>query len=363
MSQDDELERLREQVRARRLLVAADDVARTANLPSAEQMLARAKAAELRDTSSEPAAVRRRWRYSPQLVAVAAGAAVVLGLVFALPGTRDTAAADTPPVLKYEFVKTGQIAFAPGRPAGAQLRKLARAAEAAGESPGTGPTQYVRSTNWFAQLSDSDEESDAALVPKIRESWLRADGSRVFREFSGKPLAPDGRQRDVKVSVGGKAVIERLPNSGKGADFVDLLGDDPAQVRANLLKSRECPAKSGPVAAECLMSEIGSLTAEHVVSGRMFAMFWQVLADEPSIRDLGSAEDRVHRPGVGISMISPTAPQFRRVLIISPRSGRLLGSEEVLIKSDKALDLHAPAIYSFTAITQSRRTASTGPRQ
>jgi hypothetical protein len=360
MSQDDELERLRADIRSLGLIPDVDDLGRTANLPSPEQMLARAKSAEGRRAS---VITKRRtpWRrFAPPIIVVAAGVVAILGAMVVLPSSRDTAAADTPPVLRYEFVEAGRIAFAPGRPAKRQLLSLAKAARLARSPDSSGSSQYVRTMNWFAQVDVTSQGSSAALVPKIRELWLLADGTRISRELSGAPLSPDGRQASTKAVTSGSAAIERV-SGGKGADFVNRLGPDQATVRSELLRVSGCPDTTGAVAAECLLSEIGSLATEYVMPPSVLAAFWSVLSDEESLRSLGAVEDRMRRPGVGISMVSPTAPQFRHVLIVSAQTGRVLGTEEILIKSDEKLRVHAPAIYSFTAVKVSRRTESVGP--
>jgi hypothetical protein len=79
-----------------------------------------------------------------------------------------------------------------------------------------------------------------------------------------------------------------------------------------------------------------------------------MLRAERGFRLLGAVEDRVGRVGVGISLIAADAPEFRHVLIADPKTGRLLGTEEILIAPVDGIDLEAPAIMSFTAILESR---------
>jgi hypothetical protein len=104
------------------------------------------------------------------------------------------------------------------------------------------------------------------------------------------------------------------------------------------------------------------LAGNHVLPRPTLRVFWLILAEEPALRDLGLVRDRVGRPGVGISLISPDFKQFRRILIISPKTGELLGNEEILIKADEDLDLKAPAIYQYSAILDSKLTSDPGPR-
>ncbi|MFI5430210.1 hypothetical protein [Aeromicrobium sp. UC242_57] len=86
-----------------------------------------------------------------------------------------------------------------------------------------------------------------------------------------------------------------------------------------------------------------------------------MLSEEPSLRSLGSVNDRAGRSGIGISLIPADSPQFRKILIISPDTGGLLGTEEILIKNDSDVGIKAPAIYAFTAILDARYVSDKGP--
>jgi len=333
-------------------------------LPSAQEMLARAKDAEAVKAHSKPGSGARSMLARPAaVVAAAAAAAVILGVFVVGFSGRETAVADTPPVLDFEFARARDIAWAPGREARPRLLQLAEAASASKDSPGEGLTQYVLSENWFADITVDERRSSAALIPIRRESWLRADGAITVRESSGVPLRLDGRH-DLGAAPSRrlKPVVESHPPKSLDANEVQRLGTDPGQVREAVLDATDCSSrKPSATRAACLVGWITTSAQNHVLSQQMLSAFWRLLADEPAMRDLGVVRDRAGRPGVGISLIAPDFKQFRRILIISPRTGKLLGYEEILIKADKELDLRAPAIYQFSAILESHLTTESGP--
>jgi hypothetical protein len=361
----DELELLRLEARRLGMPGSIDPASVGVSLTTPEAILARAKGAGDGD-SAPPASLEHRRRPRAKL-ALRAGAAVAAAAVSILaiglaPWHQGAADAITPPVLDYEFANAGNIAYAPGKDARAALLALADTAEKQPQKRRVGSTQLVVSDNWFASL---EEGKAAQLIPKQNSSWLRKDGSVSVREISGKPLSPDGRVPPVdRDTTGSKVVDETYPaEDGLDAQYVAKLGGETDRVRDTLMTTQECEVRVvSPSRARCLYDEITSLFSYSVVPPQTTAAFWRILADEPSVRLLGSVKDRAGRSGVGISLIPENAPQFRLVMIISAETGQLLGTEDILIKDDPTAGVEAPAIYSFTAILDARYTRATGPR-
>jgi hypothetical protein len=359
----DELELLRAEARALGMPGPVSPASVGVRLPTAEQVLARAKASEAGDEHEAfdvvPIRTRRRQRVL-RTVAVAAAVAGIIA-VSVTPWQQDSAVATTPPVLRYEFADAANIAHAPGKEARSVLLELAAQADDQPAIGRSGRNQYLVTDSWFASLSDTEA---AELVPKQREQWLRPDGTTRVRETSGTPLTPDGRGVSVSTSTRTTTTSdETYPADGLDPRFVDELGTDVAGVRNALLQAGQCAATgASPLRASCLYRQITGLYEQYVVPPQTAAVFWRVLADEPSFRSLGSVEDRAGREGVGISLVPNDAPQFRRVLIISRTTGQLLGTEDILIKDDPSAGIQAPAIYAFTAYLGSRYTRRDGPR-
>lgn len=308
--------------------------------------------------SSRPA--RSRKKYALRIGALAASIAAIAAVTL-VPWQQEKALAGLPPVLEYQFADVHHIADAPGKDARAALLKLARTAGTQDAQPVSGTTQLVQTESWYAEIA---EDEDSKLVPSRREQWFRADSSMRIREAFGQPLNLDGR--GLSITEKGDAVVvhnETYPAEETSSDpqFVANLGGDDRQVRAQLIEVAGCDDKYAPI-GECLYYEISSAFLTHVVPPRVAAAFWRILADEPSLRSLGTVKDRAGRPGIGISLIAKEHPAFRKVLIISSETGQLIGSEEILIKPVPDITFTPPAIMSFTAILESRYTNAVGPK-
>jgi hypothetical protein len=280
------------------------------------------------------------------------------------PWTSPTAEADTPPVLRYEFADADNIAHAPGKDAHAALLALATTASDAPVPPSHGPNQHVVTDNWFANIDDKARKDSVAVIPTVNETWLSPDGSLRLMERRDSPLAPDGRGLPQKGSWDSLPPTSDETNKA-GSNDTNAISALPIRMSAlkpALLTLTQCDdAARGPRRAFCLLTKMDEYNSFYVVPPRMSSGFFRLLADQGAVRLLGTVSDRAGRKGVGISLINPERPQYRLVYIVSPTTGRLLGIEEILIKSDSRLELKVPAITRFTAFLESGFTAGMGP--
>lgn len=310
--------------------------------------------------SSRPA--RSRKKYALRIGALAASIAAIAAVTL-VPWQQEKALAGLPPVLEYQFADVHHIADAPGKDARAALLKLARTAEGQDTEPVSGTSQLVQSESWYSEIG---ENVDTILVPSRREQWFRADGSMRVREAFGEPLDLSGRGLSLTEKADPVKVYNEMypaDEMEQGPQFIATLGSEYRQVRAGLIKRAGCEEEgvTSPV-GECLFGEISSLFNTYVIPSQMASVFWQILADNPSLRSLGTVKDRAGRPGIGISLIAEEYPAFRQILIISSETGQLIGSEEILIKPVPDITFKPPAVMSFTAILESRYTAAVGPK-
>lgn len=326
-------------------------------LESAETILERAKASE----ASTPVPIRHRRAIRLALLtvgAVAATTALVLGVVPMLPDS--SAEASTPPVLKYEFAAAADIATAPGKPARDELNRLSGVAAVSPAPAGKGTTQKVVTDNWFASIESTDDSVSTVLIPRIVETYLRPDGSFRTVERTGKPLSPDGRglPKQGTWDQAPKSADETLPAGTSDPDLAARLPVNPDGLIKGLLKGSGCRAAHDDTTARtsCLFRRTNALYSQYVVTPKLASAIWAMMADRPGVRLLGSVEDRAGRSGIGISLIPEDEPQTRFVLIVSPTTGQLIGSESILIKPDPESDVKPPAITSFTAFLDSRYT-------
>lgn len=324
------------------------------SLESPDDFLARMKREDAQELPQPIAKskVPRRRAATIAALAVAAAALLVLGVI--QPWHPTVATADTPPVLDYEFAKASNIAYAPGEDATAELLKLSDIASQTTLDQGSGPIQHVLTSAMFATISeDGAEKASAAQIPKIVESWIDPDGSLRTTETNGKPLGPDGRglTKAAKSQQPATDSDDTFAAGSVDSQFIANLDSSPAAVREALLKRTRCPAHDrGSRQSLCLYQQITDLYSRFVVPPKIASAFWQTLADEGRFRLLGTVQDRDRRSGIGISFIPESHPFSRLILIISPKTGQLLGTEEILIKQQPDLDVHVPAILSFTAI-------------
>lgn len=352
----DEIEALRNTARAAGFADSIDPESVGIQLDSPEAMLQRAKASE----ESSPVPIHRRRRTRLALLAsgaVAATTALVLGVVPMLPDS--SAGASTPPVLGYEFAAAADIATAPGKPARDELKRLSAVAATSPAPTGNGTTQKVVTDNWFASIESTDDSISTVLIPRIVETYLRADGSFRTVERTGKPLSPDGRglPKQGKWDDDPKSADETLPAGASKPDFATALPLDPDGLIKELLSGTGCRAANNDTArTNCLFRQVNALYSQYVVTPRLTSAIWAAMADQPGVRLLGAVNDRAGRSGIGFSLIPEDEPHTRFVLIVSPTTGQLLGSESILIKKDRDSDVQPPAITSFTAFLDSRFT-------
>lgn len=360
MAQDDhgldEVERLRKTALDAGLDPRVDPEDVGVRLDSADDLLARFAAPPADELS-----VRRTRRFAILAAAsIAASAALVLGIL--QPWSSSPAAADTPPVLDYEFANAQNIAYAPGKDATSALRDLAVAATRSAEPPGRGDVQHVVTDNWFASIGDDEGADDIALVPTLNETWLSPDGSFRLIERTGKPLSADGRGVAKEVEGLQSRADETQPADSIDPTLLSSLPEDPARLRPALLKATECDRDpAGNPRAWCLIGKVEEYNSTYVVPTRVTAALWDLIAEQGATRLLGEVKDRAGRPGIGISLIPAQRDEYRRVLIADPRTGRLLGVEEILIKTLPDLDVKAPAITSFTAYLTAEHVSQAGP--
>lgn len=350
----DEIDALRKAAREAGFVDSISPESVGIQLDSPEAILERAKAADM----SVPIHGRRRTRLALLTVgAVAATTALVLGVVPMLPDS--SAGASTPPVLGYEFAAAADIATAPGMPASDELKRLSAVAASSPTPVGSGTTQKVVTDNWFASIEATEDSVSTVLIPRIVETYLRQDGSFRTVERIGKPLSPDGRglPKQGTWDKEPKSADETLPEGTSDPDYATELPLDPEGLINGLLKGSGCGAKNvDTVRTNCLFRQVNALHSRYVVTPKLASAIWAMMADQPGVRLLGAVDDRAGRSGIGFSLIPDDEPQTRFVLIVSPATGQLLGSENILIKPDQDSDVKPPAITSFTAFLDSRYT-------
>lgn len=353
------VDRLRETAHAAGLNPTLTPESLGVELDSADDFLSRMKSLDDDEVS------KRRSLRRVIIACSSVAAAGVVAVAVLQPWTSPTAAADTPPVLRYEFAAAENIAHAPGKDARATLLELAKAASKAPTATSHGANQHVVTDNWYASIDDNAHKDSVAVIPTVNETWLSAKGSLRLIERRDSPLAPDGRGLPQKGTWDKQPPTSDETHQAGSNDTkaIAALPRTASALKPALLTLTQCDdAARGSVRAHCLLTKMDEYNSFYVVPPRMTSAFWSLLADQDATRLLGTVKDRAGRNGVGISLIHPTRPQYRLVYIVNPATGQLLGIEEILIKADAQLKLKAPAITRFTAFLESEFTDSSGPR-
>lgn len=80
----------------------------------------------------------------------------------------------------------------------------------------------------------------------------------------------------------------------------------------------------------------------------LLATFYRMLAAEPMVRTFGQVTDRAGRDGVAMGFDSDySGLPTRYLLIVDPRSGTPLGSEEILTTDPSKLNVEVPAVVGY----------------
>ena len=331
-----------------------DDLAEV-EFESAESLVARLKSTEASgEVASRPNGSGRRL--VPTLLAGTAAAAIAGILIAVQPWSTPVARATTPPILDFEFAEARRIADAPGVDPAETLERLARAAERTQSGPSASAVQHVVIEGWSID-ADFDPDPHSTITPRMSENWLYPDGRFRTRSYRGEPLKADGRGIPLDGHVDRTTAFFDEANEPRGSQDAQFLTDMPNTiegVRDGLLDGIKCLERQrGQERSLCLTQRISHLPRTHVIPHEVMATIWRMLAEEEGIRSLGTVKDRTGQEAVALSFIWEGAPEYRSVLLADPDTGRLVGSEKILIKPSPSSPVKPPAVQEFTAIVKS----------
>jgi len=307
----------------------------------------------------QPAARGSGWRPSRQLAMTGVAAASVLAI--ALLGvvqpwnTSNTAAAITPPPLAFEFVDARTLAIRDGRPAADLLLQLSAVASAQPAAETAGGVQRVVTDSWDLTIAQARQDaSSTVVVPNVVETRVSPDGSYTQANRRGAALSADGRSTVPTDMAVPAQSTDNAPAGSVDAAYVASLSQDPRLLRDQLDLKADCTGVPGsPAQSRCEVRAISDLYALSVIPPQVEAALWAALAQDPNLVDLGQTRDRVGREGVGISLELRDSGPERLILIIDPKTGHLLGREDLLLGGGRELGITTPAIIAFTAYVSS----------
>jgi len=307
----------------------------------------------------QPAARVSGWRPSRQLAMSGVAAAAVLAI--ALLGvvqpwnTSNTAAAITPPPLAFEFVDAHTLAIRDGRPTADLLLQLSAVASAQPAAEVSGGVQRVVTDSWDLTISQGPQgASSTVVVPNVVETKVSPDGSYSQANRRGEALSADGRSAVPTDLALPAQSTDNAPAGSVDASYVASLSQDPRLLRDQLDLKGDCTGVQGsPAQSRCEFRAISDLYSFSVIPSQVEAALWAALAQDPNLIDIGQTRDRVGREGVGISLELRDSGPERLILIIDPKTGHLLGREDLLLGGGRELGITTPAIIGFTAYVSS----------
>ncbi|MGH2976022.1 MAG: CU044_5270 family protein [Solirubrobacterales bacterium] len=250
---------------------------------------------------------------------------------------------------------------------GEVLRTAAAVAATQPAEPPPGPGQYFYTRSREAYLTsvgfnprcmthpcDREHPREATrewsvLVPRIRQTWIAANGAGRARAVSAKPefLTPWQRKEwkaagSPQLSSGG---VEDFALSGQ--PFLDT-SDLPTQPKAlrRLIEARKIPIVDGPPGEAETFTLIGDMLRNTYLPPAFRAALYRVVAELPEVELLGEVEDPVGRTGIGVAF---TKGSVTHELIFDPATSALLGEREVAAR--RMPDLQVPAGTETGSVT------------
>jgi hypothetical protein len=247
-----------------------------------------------------------------------------------------------------------------GQPAvGEVLRAAAAIAATQPAEPPPGPGQYFYTRSREAYLTtvvfnprcathlcDREHPREATrgwsvLTPRLRQTWIAANGAGRAREVSAKPefLTP-GQRRAWKEAGSprlGSGHVEDFALPGQ--PFLDTsdLPTEPEALR-RLIEARKIPLVGGPPGEAETFTLIGDMLRNTYLPPDFRAALYRVVAELPGVESLGEVKDPVGRTGAGVAY---TRGSIAQELIFDPGTSALLGEREVAAR--RIPELQVPA--------------------
>ncbi|GGV18751.1 CU044_5270 family protein [Streptomyces spectabilis] len=269
---------------------------------------------------------RRRARRRVVLCAEAAVAALAAVLVLTLPDLAATSATAAPSALRPR--------------AGSAAVPLAEVAERARAAARDGEPELRRGSHiqtWSLAMDAGPHAERPVTLPEEREVRWRADGSRTER-----------------VESGGDLVGERiLPSASSDAPPGARPPHTPGKLRAYLTEAYDggLSSRSGPLTADQLLDTLPQLLDTWTLGAREQAALARVLAGTEGLRPAGAVTDRLGRAGQAYvhESADPADEALRRMLILDPGTGAVLGLEVMFTKAQPWLAVRAGDVMSYSA--------------
>ncbi|GAA3833792.1 hypothetical protein GCM10022403_078430 [Streptomyces coacervatus] len=275
-----------------------------------------------------------RARLAWGLAATAVVTAVTLTLVVSGPGTPPAVAAPRPLVVQADSTPV---------PLDALADRAQRQATAEGAPPLRKGT-HVQS--WSLGMSDSEPP---ITLPTERVVRWKADGSHTELVVAtdprhpGRPVLDDGGGDPHLVEDGHVLTRQTYPPSWSDAPPESPPPHDVAGLRAYLQEAASYHTK---LTTPELLDAVAELLDHWTLGARESATVARLLADTQGLRQAGQVTDRLGRRGQAYVY---DAPGTRRMLIMDPSTGAVLGLETTFTKAEPEYGVEAGDVMDYNA--------------
>ncbi|GGX55931.1 CU044_5270 family protein [Streptomyces fructofermentans] len=278
----------------------------------------------------------RRAHLAWAVVTAAVVAVTALALLLAGPATPSAVAAPRP--------LTPVAGSAP-----VSLERLAeRARTAAGEDASPRLRQGTHVQSWSLSMTSGPDARRPVTLPEERVVRWRPDGSRTELVVAtdprrpGQPVVTDPGGDPRTVDDGHVLSRVTLPPSWSDAPPWARPPHDARGLRAYLDELDRAGGQDTPR----LLDAVAELLDHWTLGGRESAALAQVLADAGGLRPAGGVTDRLGRPG---QAYTHSAPGIRRMIVLAPDTGAVLGLETTFTKDQPDLAVKAGDVMAYRA--------------
>ncbi|MFJ7334113.1 CU044_5270 family protein [Streptomyces sp. NPDC101116] len=227
------------------------------------------------------------------------------------------------------------------------LNRMAERASAAAEAPGAPRLRkgtHVQS--WSLGMSD---DKPPITLPEERIVRWRADDSHTELVVAtdprhpGRPVLSDAGGKPHLVDDGHVLLDRTYPPSWSDAPPHSPPPRDPARLRSYLTESQ---FTGTPLTTPELLDAMATLLDHWTLGARESAALARLLAAADGLRPVGRVTDRLGRRGQAYVNDSGGV---RRMLLMDPATGAVLGLESTLTRPEPAFGVEAGDVMSYSA--------------
>jgi hypothetical protein len=269
------------------------------------------------------------------LAAAAVVPAVVLVAVLGGPGGPPAVAAPRPLTVQARSVPV-------------PLDHMAALADAAASAVSPGLRKGTHVQSWSLGMSD---DGPPVSLPEERVVRWNPDDSRTEvvvatdPSHPGRPVLTDDGDTPHLVSDGHVLSRTTYPPSWSDAPPEARPPHTPAALRAYLTEMAHTHS-TAPLTTGQLLDAVQELLGHWTLGTRESAALVRLLADADGLRPSGRLTDRLGRPGEAYVYDVPGA---RRMLILDPGTGTVLGLETTATRDDPRYGIRAGTVLEYSA--------------